>query len=788
MKNHNTFLQNFNGLAHKDRAGYFLNSYMTEGGQAWIFDARHNNTDGVAIKAFKEAHDEQTINDFKDEARRLQILSESEHIIGVDWLDSIPIQVGKGRAKTIEYHPYMAMEKANGGSVKDYIGNGRLESERALEWLVQAMEGIRYAHGEDRPDAQDTRITHRDIKPANLLIVNDKVKVADFGIAVAGHINDHTISGTQLAMGSPPFMAVEQFRGRAVLRSDIYAMGATGYRMLTGRLPIETEDTGPLAWFYAHETVTPKPHPLQLPDGRVDEIGMAMQEPLLKAMAKRTSDRYPSMGAFQDALIEAAEHGRQLQLAARTYINLGGAEPSASVYPVGENESSPDDATQHLTAPFTREHLLHELPEQAEAPEEAKQQQGHQLKVEEEKESPREKTRRQALNIFIGVAITTAVGGVAYEHFKDDTEAKDADKAAEKASQTESKNVLDTTKWLIDACKAHGQDNDVFFLVRALIPVDYKAAAKYIDQMPLDKASYLAADLAFYDPVAAEAIMKKYEAKTEYMGAARIAIALAFYAKQKPNDANSDFVSGAPLDPIRQQAKGAADRVNTQCNNADLQRAIDIAGSYNYAFSNFGTPTDIALEFADKHLAAGNHDLIEMLFRVIVRDNDTAVQRCLDYYVTEAAKNNADQEQMLARARDLAIDMAPFKAETVAKLLDTLQKTKTTAYSAAVDAIAMALAPYDANKVSKYVRNGFYTSPNRYPIGIAVAPTMVVFRSDLKRIAQEPVTSWLNFADNASKPQLAQKAKDALAKSVDLKNYGYWLGAALLKSQTEQQK
>ncbi len=78
---------------------------------------------------------------------------------------------------------------------------------------------------------------HRDLRPANVLVgENDMIKVADFGTSRFLEIAAH---GTTV-IGSPPYMAPEQFHGKAVFASDIYSLGVTMYQMLTGSLPYDT--------------------------------------------------------------------------------------------------------------------------------------------------------------------------------------------------------------------------------------------------------------------------------------------------------------------------------------------------------------------------------------------------------------------------------------------------------------------------------------------------------------------------------------------------------------------
>ena len=78
---------------------------------------------------------------------------------------------------------------------------------------------------------------HRDLRPANVLVADSGLlKVADFGTSRFLEIAAH---GTTV-IGSPPYMAPEQFHGKAVFASDIYSLGVTMYQMLTGVLPYDT--------------------------------------------------------------------------------------------------------------------------------------------------------------------------------------------------------------------------------------------------------------------------------------------------------------------------------------------------------------------------------------------------------------------------------------------------------------------------------------------------------------------------------------------------------------------
>ncbi|MHC4607088.1 MAG: protein kinase domain-containing protein, partial [Planctomycetota bacterium] len=129
-------------------------------------------------------------------------------------------------------------------------------------------------------------IIHRDVKPSNILISNDgKVKVSDFGLAKelgAGQ----TISGTGEILGTPHYMSPEQAEGKpADARSDLYSLGATLYRMLTGHPPFGGET--PVAIAVRHVREDPrKPSEINA------EIPEELDAVVLKLMAKKPEERY----------------------------------------------------------------------------------------------------------------------------------------------------------------------------------------------------------------------------------------------------------------------------------------------------------------------------------------------------------------------------------------------------------------------------------------------------------------------------------------------------------------
>ena len=152
--------------------------------------------------------------------------------------------------------------------------HGAIELARALDFTCQICNAIDHAHRQG--------VIHRDLRPANVLVTeNDMLKVADFGTSRFLEIAAH---GTTV-IGSPPYMAPEQFHGKAVFASDIYSLGVTMYQMLTGTLPYDTPAPADLGKLMSGELVSN-------PRLRNPSIPRNISEIILRAMAPDVTARY----------------------------------------------------------------------------------------------------------------------------------------------------------------------------------------------------------------------------------------------------------------------------------------------------------------------------------------------------------------------------------------------------------------------------------------------------------------------------------------------------------------
>jgi len=131
---------------------------------------------------------------------------------------------------TAEGHLYFVMEYIDGTDLAHLLRAQRLEPDQALELTVQLCEALHYAHSQG--------VVHRDIKPANVLITRDgRAKLADFGLARPMSSARTQLTASHMVMGTPDYMAPEQWQGQADHRADIYALGVMLYEMLTGTRP-----------------------------------------------------------------------------------------------------------------------------------------------------------------------------------------------------------------------------------------------------------------------------------------------------------------------------------------------------------------------------------------------------------------------------------------------------------------------------------------------------------------------------------------------------------------------
>lgn len=277
---------------------YVLVDLLGSGGMGEVCLARHRIMQReVAIKLLvpRSAESAESVERFKREARAAARLSHPNVVTALD-------------AGVYNNQYYLVMEYVKGQSLGDIVKTqGAVRLDRALDFTIQAGQGIEYAHRQG--------VIHRDIKPSNLLLSDDgTVKVTDLGLSRLlqpdEKVTEATVDGDGLTssgmiMGTVDFMAPEQALTPrdADERSDIYGLGCTLYLLATGGAVFAGET--PMARLIAHrETPVPKITDV-LPNAP-----RSLNRVLRRMLTKDPDNRYQTIG---DALRDLRSCLREFQ-------------------------------------------------------------------------------------------------------------------------------------------------------------------------------------------------------------------------------------------------------------------------------------------------------------------------------------------------------------------------------------------------------------------------------------------------------------------------------------------
>jgi len=194
---------------------------------------------------------------------------------------------------------FIVMEYVTGETLEQIIlRDGALDVSRALDFTCQICNAVDHAH--------KIGVLHRDLRPGNMLVSDaGMLKVTDFGTSRFLEIAAH---GTTV-IGSPPYMAPEQFYGKAVFASDVYSVGVTMYQMLTGELPYATPAPSDLERLVRGELVTP-------PRVKNSKIPKAVNDIVLKALAADVKQRYQRASDLLTDLLAGTTLSRRRSVAA----------------------------------------------------------------------------------------------------------------------------------------------------------------------------------------------------------------------------------------------------------------------------------------------------------------------------------------------------------------------------------------------------------------------------------------------------------------------------------------
>lgn len=216
--------------------------------------------------------------------------------------------------QTAEGHLYFIMEFVNGTDLQQIIHAAELTPKQALELTIQICEALHYAHSQG--------VIHRDIKPANVLVTKDgRAKLADFGLARPLGAANGSVTAASLVMGTPDYMAPEQWSGKVDHRADIYSLGVMLYEMLTGQRPQGAFD---------------------LPSQRV-KVDARLDEVVIKAMRQEPNRRYQQVSELGREVdrIRTTEPPRPLSESEIAAGQMGkGGQPNAMPQRSGKGHES----------------------------------------------------------------------------------------------------------------------------------------------------------------------------------------------------------------------------------------------------------------------------------------------------------------------------------------------------------------------------------------------------------------------------------------------------------------
>jgi hypothetical protein len=258
---------------------YLLERKVGAGGMGVVFRARPQ--DGgplVAVKVLTNATPDQRSRF----AREVAVLRTLRHEAIVRYLDDGHADDGS---------PFLVMEWLEGMDLADRLDAGTLGVDEALRLGMRAARGLGAAHA--------AGVAHRDVKPANLFLVGasvDTLRVIDFGIA-RGETLAARLTATGLFVGTPAYMAPEQFRGEHGIGADVWGLGVTLFEALTGQVPFRGNDPATVLSAVMNQ---PTPSLVALRPDAPRSLDLLLG----RMLAKTASDRPGSMDAVWTELAD----------------------------------------------------------------------------------------------------------------------------------------------------------------------------------------------------------------------------------------------------------------------------------------------------------------------------------------------------------------------------------------------------------------------------------------------------------------------------------------------------
>jgi len=252
-----------------DIGKYHILELVGEGAMGVVYKAKDSVLDRtVAVKVMNDAI-------ARSDELRTRFLREAQAAASLQHPNVVSIyDLGE-----VDGHLYIAMEFVQGADLEALMqGHEPLTLQQKLDVIIDVLTGLTFAHKRG--------IVHRDIKPANIRIAEDgRAKLMDFGVA---HLTSSQLTSTGASLGTPVYMSPEQITGgKATPATDVFAVGAVLYELLTGCKPFDSQTLQGL--FYKILTEKPKPLREAMPG-----LPSALDHIVEKAMAKDAPQRYQS--------------------------------------------------------------------------------------------------------------------------------------------------------------------------------------------------------------------------------------------------------------------------------------------------------------------------------------------------------------------------------------------------------------------------------------------------------------------------------------------------------------
>jgi eukaryotic-like serine/threonine-protein kinase len=262
---------------------------LARGGMGVVYEVENVNTlDRWALKVLTSAgpFDPGSVDRLVREARTVARLK-CENVVQVIDVDVAPELGGA---------PFLVMELLEGTTLAAVAGSP-IEPAEVVRWLAQVGRALGRAHA--------AGVVHRDLKPENLFLTrredgSEQIKVLDFGVAKVREAESGSVTRSGAVVGTPLYMAPEQARAesdRIAPATDVWALGMTAYRLLTGEDYWQGNGVSVLLAKIVYESVTP-------PSARGHDLGPGFDAWFMRSCRADPAERWTSVGAQVEALAE----------------------------------------------------------------------------------------------------------------------------------------------------------------------------------------------------------------------------------------------------------------------------------------------------------------------------------------------------------------------------------------------------------------------------------------------------------------------------------------------------